>query len=160
MYMFYSEQCNAKVVSNSHGWRWWYHSLTAHQPIGSYSAKTGDNDCNVSSSRYSLRTALCESNSLSGQVWTKCPTRPDTQGAPQGGCSLAPRNSHGMPLTNTAGYVYIKSLIKCCPQGSVLPEQLKLVQHRMIEDNPAICMWTIIVYSALLSISYYTFAGY
>ncbi len=49
-------------------------------PKGSYSAKTGDNDCNVSSSRYSLSTALCESNSLSGQVWTKCPTRPDTQG--------------------------------------------------------------------------------
>ncbi len=30
-------------------------------PKGSYSAKTGDDDCNVNSSRYSLRTALCES---------------------------------------------------------------------------------------------------
>ncbi len=30
-------------------------------PNGSYSAKTADNDCNVNSSRYSLRTALCES---------------------------------------------------------------------------------------------------
>ncbi len=30
-------------------------------PKGSYHAKTGDNDCNVNSSRYSLRTALCES---------------------------------------------------------------------------------------------------
>ncbi len=30
-------------------------------PKGSYSAKTGDNDCNVNSSRYSLRTALCGS---------------------------------------------------------------------------------------------------
>ncbi len=30
-------------------------------PKGSYSAKTGDNDCNVNSSRYSRRTALCES---------------------------------------------------------------------------------------------------
>ncbi len=49
-------------------------------PKGSYSAKTGDNDFNVNSSRYSLSTALCESNSLAGQVWTKCPTRPDTQG--------------------------------------------------------------------------------
>ncbi len=49
-------------------------------PKGSYSAKTGDNDCNVNSSRYSLSTALCESNTLSGQVWTKCSTRPDTQG--------------------------------------------------------------------------------
>ncbi len=47
-------------------------------PKGSYSDKTGDNDCNVNSSRYSLSTALCESNSISGQVWTKCPTRHDT----------------------------------------------------------------------------------
>ncbi len=45
--------------------------------------QTGDNDCNVNSSHYSLSTALCESNSLSGQVWTKCPTIHDTQGAPQ-----------------------------------------------------------------------------
>ncbi len=30
-------------------------------PKGSYSAKTGHNDCNVNSSRYSLRTALCKS---------------------------------------------------------------------------------------------------
>ncbi len=30
-------------------------------PKGSYSAKPGDNDCNVNSSRYSLSTALCES---------------------------------------------------------------------------------------------------
>ena len=37
-------------------------------PNGSYSAKTGDNDFNVNSSRYSLSTALCESNSLSGKV--------------------------------------------------------------------------------------------
>ncbi len=42
---------------------------------------------------YSLRTALSKNctvweHSLSGQVWTKCLTRPDTQGAPRGGCSL------------------------------------------------------------------------
>ncbi len=30
-------------------------------PKGSYRAKTGDNDWNVNSSRYILRTALCES---------------------------------------------------------------------------------------------------
>ncbi len=30
-------------------------------PKGPHSTKTGDNDCNVNSSRYSLRTALCES---------------------------------------------------------------------------------------------------
>ncbi len=30
-------------------------------PKGSYRAKTGDNDCNVKSSRYSLSTALRES---------------------------------------------------------------------------------------------------
>ncbi len=30
-------------------------------PKGSYRAKTGDNDCNVNSSNYSLSTTLCES---------------------------------------------------------------------------------------------------
>ncbi len=30
-------------------------------PKGSYRAKTGDNDCNVNSSHYSLSTALCDS---------------------------------------------------------------------------------------------------
>ncbi len=30
-------------------------------PKGSYRAKTGDNDCNINSSHYSLSTALCES---------------------------------------------------------------------------------------------------
>ncbi len=30
-------------------------------PKGSFSAKTGNNDCNVNLSRYSLRKALCES---------------------------------------------------------------------------------------------------
>ncbi len=30
-------------------------------PKGSFRAKTGDNGCNVNSSRYSLSTALCES---------------------------------------------------------------------------------------------------
>ncbi len=50
-------------------------------PKGSYSAKTGDNDCKLNSSRCSLRTALCETKSLSCQVWTKCPTRPDTRGS-------------------------------------------------------------------------------
>ncbi len=49
-------------------------------PKGSYTAKTGDNGCNVNSCHYSLSTPLCESNSLSGKVWRKCPTRPDTQG--------------------------------------------------------------------------------
>ncbi len=40
-----------------------YQSVTAHQhQKGSYRAKTGDNDCNVNSSRYSLSTALCESS--------------------------------------------------------------------------------------------------
>ncbi len=30
-------------------------------PKWSYRAKTGDNDCNINSGHYSLRTALCES---------------------------------------------------------------------------------------------------
>ncbi len=39
-----------------------YQSLTAHQhQKGHTTAKTGDNDCNINSSRYSLSTALCES---------------------------------------------------------------------------------------------------
>ncbi len=39
------------------------HFNSTSTPKGSYRAKTGDNDCNVTvnSSRYSLRTALCES---------------------------------------------------------------------------------------------------
>ncbi len=51
---------------------------------GSYRAKTGDNDCNVNSSHYSLSThCTVWEHSLSGQVGTKCPTRPDTQGGPR-----------------------------------------------------------------------------
>ena len=48
-----------------------------------------NNDCNVISSCCSLRTALCESIRYRR---TKSPTRPDTQGAPRGGCSHAPRD--------------------------------------------------------------------
>ncbi len=52
---------------------------------------------------YSLRTALSKNctgweHSLSGQVWTKCPTRPDTQGAPRGGCSHGPQTAVGLPI--------------------------------------------------------------
>ena len=60
-------------------------------PKGSFSAKTGDNDCNVNSSCYSPSTALFESISLSGQVWTKYPTRPDTQGTPRGAPLMHPQ---------------------------------------------------------------------
>ncbi len=65
---------------NGHGWpkegeRWMVVVVSQFNgtstPKGSYSAKTGDNDCNVNLSRYSLSTALCESNSLSGEVWRK-----------------------------------------------------------------------------------------
>ena len=43
-------------------------------PKGSHSTKTGDNDCNVNSNGYSLRTALCESiryqpNKMSDKTW-------------------------------------------------------------------------------------------
>ncbi len=37
-------------------------------PKGSYSAKTGDNDCNANPSRHSPSTALCESNQGTGEV--------------------------------------------------------------------------------------------
>ncbi len=50
----------------------WYYSLTAHQHQKGHTVpKTGDNDCNVNSSHYSLRTALCESicyQAKSGQI--------------------------------------------------------------------------------------------
>ncbi len=36
-------------------------------PKGSYHVKTGDNDCNVNSSRYSLRTTLCETICYQGK---------------------------------------------------------------------------------------------
>ncbi len=67
-------------------------------PKGSYSPKTGDNDCNINSSRYSLSTVLCESNSLSGQVWTKCPTRPDTQGRHVEAAHKSRLISHGVNM--------------------------------------------------------------
>ncbi len=64
-------------------------------PKGSYSAKTGEStrkECYGSTDwkLHCLRTALCES--IRYQAWTKCPTRPDTQGAPRGGCSHGPPN--------------------------------------------------------------------
>ncbi len=65
-------------------------------PKRSYSANTGDNDCNVKLSRYSLSTALCESNWLSGQVWTKFPTRPDTQGRHVEAALMHPYFSQGL----------------------------------------------------------------
>ncbi len=59
-------------------------------PKGSYRVKTGDNDYNVNSSRYSLSTTLCESIRYQAKSEQNVPTRPDTQGAPRGGCSLHP----------------------------------------------------------------------
>ncbi len=52
-------------------------------PKGSYRAKTGDNDCNVKSSHYSLSTALCES--IRYQAKSKQNVRQD----------LTPRVRHG-----------------------------------------------------------------
>ncbi len=45
-------RCKMMIISQIYG---------TSTPKGSYRAKTGDNDGNVNSSRYSLRTALCES---------------------------------------------------------------------------------------------------
>ena len=59
-------------------------------PKGSYSATTGDSDCNINSSCNSLKNYTVWEHLLSTQVWTKCPTRPDIQGVLQGGCSHAP----------------------------------------------------------------------
>ncbi len=77
-----------------------YQSLTAHQhQKGHTMPKTADNDCNVNSSRYIYKHCTVWEHSLSGQVWTKCPTRPDTQGVPRGGCSLH-REKHDRLLRN------------------------------------------------------------
>ncbi len=43
-------------------------ALTAHAPRVIYSAKTGDNDCNVNPSRYSLSTALCSKQELGANM--------------------------------------------------------------------------------------------
>ncbi len=50
--LFHSSQPWLRQVSEFNG---------TPTPKGSYRAKTGDNDCNINSSRYSLSTALCES---------------------------------------------------------------------------------------------------
>ncbi len=52
----------------------------------------------------SLQSKNCTvwEHSLSGQVWTKCPTRPDTQGAPRGGCSLHPHTVNGRDIVYIA----------------------------------------------------------
>ncbi len=39
---------------------WVLPNFNGTSPKGSYRAKTGDKECNVNSSRYSLSTALCE----------------------------------------------------------------------------------------------------
>ncbi len=83
-------------------------------PKGSYSAKTGDNACNVNSSRYSLSTALCESNSLSGQVWTKCPTRPDTQGRHVEAALMHPWKYGICTLLFMFLCSFVLSVIYCC----------------------------------------------
>ncbi len=60
-------------------------------PKGSYRVKTGDTDCNVNSSRYSLSTALCESIRYQAKSEQNVTVRQDLipmQGAPRGGCSL------------------------------------------------------------------------
>ncbi len=84
---------------------WLYQSFPAHQhqkghtvpkqlsPLddGDDITESTSKKCYGSTVRelHCLRTTLWE-HLLSGQVWTKCPTRPDTQGVPQGGCSLQP----------------------------------------------------------------------
>ncbi len=81
-------------------------------PKGSYRAKTGDNDCNVNSSPYSLSTALCES--IRYQAKSEENVRQD----------LIPRVRHGnaalcTPLTqgqNNAGIRPVIEYIRICHQ--------------------------------------------
>ncbi len=60
---------------------WWYHTVhwKKNKMLWFYSREL-----------HCLRTALCESIRYQAKAWTKCPTRPDTQGAPRGGYSLHP----------------------------------------------------------------------
>ncbi len=58
-------------------------------PKGSYSAKTGENDCNVNSSRYGLSTALWEQFAIRPSL-NKMSDKTRYPGAPRGGCSHAP----------------------------------------------------------------------
>ncbi len=71
---------------------WWYHSLTAHQHQKGHTVPKPV--IMIAKSIQTLQSKNCTvwEHSLSGQVWAKCPTRPDTRGAPRGGCSHAPRN--------------------------------------------------------------------
>ncbi len=80
-------------------------------PKGSYRAKTGDNDCNVNASRYSLSIALCES--IRYQAKSEQNVRQD----------LIPRVRHGeaalmhpqgivaIVVTHVSYYPHIKSVL-------------------------------------------------
>ncbi len=81
-----------------------YQSFTAHQhqkghTVPKQVSPLDDDDDDITEStrtKMVLQSENCTKNctvwehSLSSQVWTKCPTRPDTQGVPRGGCSLHP----------------------------------------------------------------------
>ncbi len=66
-------------------------------PKGSFRAKTGDNDCNVNSSHYSLSTALCES--IRYQAKSEQNVRQD----------LIPRVSHGQAALSTPPWAEVKA---------------------------------------------------
>ncbi len=71
--------------------QWWYHSLTAHQHQKGHTVpKQVIMIATLIQVATVLSTALCESNSLRPSL-NKKSDKPDTQGAPQGGCSHAPR---------------------------------------------------------------------
>ncbi len=70
-----------------------YQSLTAHQHQKGHTVPTGDNDCNVNSSHYSLSTALCES--IRYQAQSEQNVRQD----------LIPRVGHGEAALSTPGWM-------------------------------------------------------
>ena len=71
-----------------------YQSLTAHQHQKVHTVPK--QVIMIATSIQSKHCTVWE-HSLSGQVWTKCPTRPDTQAAPRGGCSHAPLDGNLPP---------------------------------------------------------------
>ncbi len=84
---------------------------------------------------YSLRTALSKNctvweHLLSGQVWTKCQTRPDTQGAPRGGCSLHPVIC-GSRWPKLVLLKVTRSHLKPVPSGCPLSYREKLINSNV-----------------------------
>ncbi len=59
--------------------RWWYHNLTAHRHQNGHIVPKQVRMIPTSIQTLQSKNCIVWEHSLSGQVWTKCLTRPDTQ---------------------------------------------------------------------------------